>query len=48
MALLELIHGNLLECQKTQVKNIENITESDSNFAPTFVDHHLLPDINVW
>ena len=27
-------------------ENIENITESDSNFAPTFVDHHLLPDIN--
>ena len=27
-------------------ENIENITKSDSNFAPTFVDHHLLPDIN--
>ena len=27
-------------------KGIENITKSDSNFAPTFVDHHLLPDIN--
>ena len=27
-------------------KNIENITKSDSNFAPTFVDHHQLPDIN--
>ena len=26
--------------------NIENITKSDSNFAPTSVDHHLLPDIN--
>ena len=25
---------------------IENITKSDSNFPPTFVDHHLLPDIN--
>ena len=25
---------------------IENITKSDSNFAPTFVDHHLLPDMN--
>ena len=23
-----------------------NKTKSDSNFAPTFVDHHLLPDIN--
>ena len=27
-------------------ENIENITISDSNFAPTFVDHHLLPDMN--
>ena len=27
-------------------ENIENIAKSDSNFAPTFVDHHLLPDIN--
>ena len=25
---------------------MENITKSESNFAPTFVDHHLLPDIN--
>ena len=27
-------------------ENIENITKSDSNFALTFVYHHLLPDIN--
>ena len=27
-------------------ESIENITISDSNFAPTFVDHHVLPDIN--
>ena len=27
-------------------ENIENITKSDSNFAPSFVDHHLLPDNN--
>ena len=27
-------------------ENIENISKSDSNLAPTFVDHHLLPDIN--
>ena len=27
-------------------ESIENITKSDSNFAPTFIDHHLLPDIN--
>ena len=28
-------------------ENIENITKSDSRFAPTFVDYHVLPDINV-
>ena len=28
------------------IENIENITKSDSNFAPTFVDHNLLPDMN--
>ena len=27
-------------------ESIENITKSDSNFAQTFVDHHLLPDMN--
>ena len=27
-------------------ENIENITKSDSNFALTFADHHLLPDIS--
>ena len=27
-------------------ENIENITKSDSSFAPAFVDHHLLPSIN--
>ena len=27
-------------------ENIENITKSDSNFAPTFVNHYVLPDIN--
>ena len=26
-------------------ESIENITKSDSNFAPTFIDHHLLPDM---
>ena len=38
MLLLELIRGNLMECQKKE--NIENKTKSDSNFAATFVDHH--------
>ena len=27
-------------------KSIENITKSGSNFAPTFVDDHILQDIN--
>ena len=27
-------------------ENIENITKYNSNFAPTFVDHHLLLVIN--
>ena len=27
-------------------ENIENIAKSDSNFATTFVDHHVLADIN--
>ena len=27
-------------------ENVENITKSDSNFAPTFVDQHLLLDIH--
>ena len=26
--------------------SIENITKSDRNFSPTFVDHHLLPDMS--
>ena len=27
-------------------EKFENITKSDNNFAPTFVDHHILPNIN--
>ena len=27
-------------------ENIGSITKSDSNFAPTFAYHHVLPDIN--
>ena len=27
-------------------ENTDNITKSNSNFAPTFVDHHVLPDIS--
>ena len=26
-------------------ENIEIITKSDSNFAPNFFDHHMLPDM---
>ena len=31
-----------MECQE----NIENPIESDSSFAPIFVNHHLLPEIS--
>ena len=27
-------------------EDIENITKLDNNFTPTFVDQHVLPDIN--
>ena len=27
-------------------ESIENITKSDNNLAPTFVDHHFLPEKN--
>ena len=27
-------------------EDIENTAKSNSNFTPTFVDHHLLPDMN--
>ena len=27
-------------------ESFENMTKSDCNFAPTFIDHHSLPDIN--
>ena len=42
VAPLVLNRGNLWNVRR----NIENITKSDSNFAPNFVDHHSLPDIN--
>ena len=35
MALLKFIPQNLMECQK---ESIENVTKSDGNFAPAFVD----------
>ena len=27
-------------------ESIEKITKSNGNFAPNFVDHHVLPNIN--
>ena len=27
-------------------ENIENITKPNSDFAPTFVDYQLIPDLN--
>ena len=27
-------------------ESIESITKSRNNFAPTFIDHHLLPNVN--
>ena len=41
MALIGLIRGNVIKCQKNILKILLN-----DNFALTFVDHHLLPDIN--
>ena len=29
-------------------ENIENITKLDSNFAATFLDHHVLPERNFY
>ena len=38
MLLPEFIHENQMKCQKKVL--------SDSNFAPSFVNHHSLIDIN--
>ena len=43
VALFGLIPGNPMEMSE---KNIENIIKSDNNFATSFVDDHVLPDIN--
>ena len=37
---------NLWKSNGISEENIENITKSESNFVPTFVNHHVLPDIN--
>ena len=37
---------NSWKSNKISEESMENITKSDSNFVSTFIDHHLLPDIN--
>ena len=37
---------NLWKSHGISEENVENITKSDSNFAPIFADHHVLSDIN--
>ena len=37
---------DLWKSNRMSEKLVENITKSDCNFAPTFVDHHVLPDMN--
>ena len=37
---------DLWKTKKMSEENIENRTKSDSNFAPTIFNHHILPDIN--
>ena len=36
----------LWKSNRMSEENIENITKSDNNFAPTFINHHVLPGIN--
>ena len=38
----------IYSCKSNEMseENIKNITNSDSSFTPTFVDHHVLPDMN--
>ena len=43
VTLFGLIPGNPMEMSE---ENIENIIKSDNNFATSFVDDHVLPDIN--
>ena len=43
MALIGYNRGN----NGMSEESIKNITKSDSNFTPIFVDHHLLPDMNT-
>ena len=36
-----------MESIGTSEGSIENVTKWDNNFAPIFVGHHLLPDMNI-
>ena len=42
----ETTRFNSWKCNGISEENIENLTKSDNNFAPTFVGYHLWPDIN--
>ena len=44
MKLQKLIRRNRM---KNQIKNDENKTKSQSNFAQAFTDHYVLPDKNL-
>ena len=41
-----IVRVNTSKSNVISEENIENTNKSDSNFAPNFVDHHLLPDIS--
>ena len=41
------IEIELWESNGASEESIKNIPKSDRNFAPTFVDHHVLPVINL-
>ena len=39
--------AELWKSNEMSEENIEKITKLDNNFARTFADHHLLPDMNL-
>ena len=47
---MKYFSGNTLidswKSNRISEKNIEDINKSDSNFAPNFADHHVLPEVN--
>ena len=40
---IRTIQTDSLKSNGISEENIENVTKSDSNFTPTFADHHVLP-----